>query len=146
MWRNWLCLSPLFFLLTCIYLAAVSLSRIFSALCRIFCCCARILVVVHRFWNTCAQLPHGMWDLGSLTRDWTHVPCIAKQILNHWTMREVPVWVSSNIYKKWNWGMITWLLLSLGVPFLLPWFTSVIAKGHGVQASWSTYYVPLSLC
>ena len=27
---------------------------------------------------------------GILTRDWTHSPCIARQILNHWTTREVP--------------------------------------------------------
>ena len=26
-----------------------------------------------------------MWDLSSLTRDWTHVPCIARWILHHWT-------------------------------------------------------------
>ena len=32
-----------------------------------------------------------MWDLSSLTRDQTHVPCIGRQILNHWTTREVPV-------------------------------------------------------
>ena len=31
-----------------------------------------------------------MWDLSSLTRDWTHVPWIGRQILNHWTTREVP--------------------------------------------------------
>ena len=37
-----------------------------------------------------AQLPHGMWDLSSLTRDRTHVPCIGRWILNHWTTREVP--------------------------------------------------------
>ena len=30
-----------------------------------------------------------MWDLSSLTRDRTRVPCIGKQILN-WTTREVP--------------------------------------------------------
>ena len=30
------------------------------------------------------------WDLSSLTRDQTYVPSIAKQILNHWTTREVP--------------------------------------------------------
>ena len=34
--------------------------------------------------------PHGMWDIGSQTRDGTHVPCIGKQILNHRTTREVP--------------------------------------------------------
>ena len=31
-----------------------------------------------------------MWDLSSPTRDWTHVPCIARWILYHWTNREVP--------------------------------------------------------
>ena len=31
-----------------------------------------------------------MWDLSSPTKDWTHVPCIAKWILNHWTTSEVP--------------------------------------------------------
>ena len=30
-----------------------------------------------------------MWDLNSLTRDQTCVPCIGRQILNHWTTREV---------------------------------------------------------
>jgi len=30
-----------------------------------------------------------MWDLSSQTRDWTHVPCIGRWILNHWTTREI---------------------------------------------------------
>ena len=30
-----------------------------------------------------------MWDLSSLTRDQTHVPCTRRQILNHWNTREV---------------------------------------------------------
>ena len=30
-------------------------------------------------------MPCGMWDLRSLTRDRTCVPCIGRQILNHWT-------------------------------------------------------------
>ena len=30
-----------------------------------------------------------MCDLSSLTRDWTHNPCIGRQILNYWTYREV---------------------------------------------------------
>ena len=37
-----------------------------------------------------AWLPHGMWDLSSLTRDQTRVPCIVRRILYHWTTREVP--------------------------------------------------------
>ena len=35
-----------------------------------------------------AQLLCDMWDPGSLTRDQTCVPCVARQI--HWTTREVP--------------------------------------------------------
>ena len=34
--------------------------------------------------------PRGTWDLTSLTRDQTGVPCIGRQSLNHWTSREVP--------------------------------------------------------
>ena len=30
--------------------------------------------------------------LCSLTRDWTRTPCIRKQSLNHWIIREVPDW------------------------------------------------------
>ena len=30
-----------------------------------------------------------MWDLSSLTRDQTCVPCVRRQILNQWTTREV---------------------------------------------------------
>ena len=30
--------------------------------------------------------PASMWGLSSLTRDWTHIPCIERQILNHWYM------------------------------------------------------------
>ena len=31
-----------------------------------------------------------MWDLNSLTRAQTCIPCIGRLILNHWTTREVP--------------------------------------------------------
>ena len=41
--------------------------------------------------GTRAQLPHGMWDPSSLTRDRTHIPCIARRTLYHWTTREVPL-------------------------------------------------------
>ena len=42
---------------------------------------------------------HSMWDLTSLTRDWTHIPCIASQIVNHWT-------VGSRVRHYWqNRGM-----------------------------------------
>ena len=39
----------------------------------------------------------------SQTRDWTHVPCISRQILNHWTTREAPahllLWSEKNFLK-----------------------------------------------
>ena len=41
--------------------------------------------------EACRLLPHNMWDLSLLTRDWTHIPCSERQVLNHWTTREVPV-------------------------------------------------------
>ena len=31
-----------------------------------------------------------MWDLSSLTRDQTHLPCFVRQCFNPWTAREVP--------------------------------------------------------
>ena len=45
-------------------------------------------VVVHRF--SCSAA------CGIPTTDWTHVPCIARWILKHWTTRDVPnIWFSS---------------------------------------------------
>ena len=35
-------------------------------------------------------LPLDMWDLCSLTQDWTRIPCIARWIVNHWTTKEAP--------------------------------------------------------
>ena len=40
--------------------------------------------------RSASRLFHGTWDLSSLTKGWTHVPCIARQILHHWTTRGVP--------------------------------------------------------
>ena len=34
--------------------------------------------------------PRGVGDLSSPTRDWTHIPCIRRKSLSHWTTREVP--------------------------------------------------------
>ena len=45
-----------------------------------------LLFYVLVFW------PRGMWDLSSLTRDWTRSRCIGRRSLNHWTAREVPHW------------------------------------------------------
>ena len=40
-----------------------------------------------------------VWDLSSLTRDRTHVPCIARQILNRWTTREGPSFAAGKVSR-----------------------------------------------
>ena len=80
----------------------------FVVACRLLLCSTLdSLVVVHMgsiccFWaaehvgfgscGTQAQLPQGIWNLRSPARDWTHTSYIARQVLNHWTTREVPWW------------------------------------------------------
>ena len=34
--------------------------------------------------------PRSLWELSSPTRDQTCIPCVGRQIPNHWTTREVP--------------------------------------------------------
>ena len=41
----------------------------------------------------------GMWDLSSPTRDGTRVPCVARQTLNLWTTREIPL---NNILHRFD--------------------------------------------
>ena len=40
-----------------------------------------------------------IWDLSSLTRDWTHIPLTVRWSLNRWNIRVVP---SSYFYFWWN--------------------------------------------
>ena len=54
-----------------------------------------------------------MWDLSSPTRDWTCVPCTARQILYHWTSREFP-WGSDACTSVGRWvggegSLVPWL-------------------------------------
>ena len=50
-----------------------------------------------------------MWDLSSLIRDQTCIPCIARQMLNYWTTREAPGRLSLR-----NWLLlILWLVQSI---------------------------------
>ena len=59
-----------------------------------------------------------LWHVGSpQTKDWTSVPCITRQILNHWTTRETSAsrlfWTfcfPNHIVWKWQW---CWKLKSL---------------------------------
>ena len=53
---------------------------------------ASSVVVVRRL------MPCSMWDLSSLTRDQTCLPCIGRQILYHWTTREVPVCFNNDYF------------------------------------------------
>ena len=65
--------------------------------------CCRTLVSLIASLVAAAQ---DMWDLSSSTRNWTLVPCIGRQILNHWLTREVP-------WKSWspkNWCFWTVVL------------------------------------
>ena len=46
------------------------------------------LVMAGGLWSTWALV--ALWHVeSSQTRDWTRVPCLGRQILNHWTTREV---------------------------------------------------------
>jgi len=43
-----------------------------------------LLLYVLSFW------PQGMWDLGSPVKVGTHITCIRRPSLNHWTARDIP--------------------------------------------------------
>ena len=57
-----------------------------------------------------------MWDLSSLTRDRTRVPCIGRRILNHWTTREIP-----NLHFN---KCLRWALVISGI-----WYPPSISRG-----------------
>ena len=50
--------------------------------------------------------PKGMWDLCSLTRDWTCNPCIGRWSLNHWRTGEVPSMILNETKLCLSLGMI----------------------------------------
>ena len=50
-------------------------------------CC--IMWGLSLWWTNSVVAAHGIWDLSSLTRDQTHILCIARWILNYWTARRV---------------------------------------------------------
>ena len=60
--------------------------RISAVSCVIFHCGTQALTS----WSVLAWFFQGIWNLSSLTRNWTYVLCIGRQILNHWTTRKVP--------------------------------------------------------
>ena len=49
--------------------------------------------------SSCSVWVHPLWHVGSSqTRDWSHIPCIGRQILNHWTTREIPPSIILEVY------------------------------------------------
>ena len=54
-----------------------------------FSCIAQNAMQSLQLWHK--LLPCSMWDLSSPTKDRTCVPCIGRQIFNHWTTREVSI-------------------------------------------------------
>ena len=58
-----------------------------------------------------AWVTHGMWDPHSPPRGWTPIPYTGKWILNHWTTREVPHWMSLNCSMKCICPALPWSLL-----------------------------------
>ena len=98
-----LMLTCSFFIFICVFFL-----RFFGALFSlhwIFCNITSVLCF--GFW------PQGMWDIRSLTRDWTCTPCIGRQSLNHWTSRKVPVWFwfCKNSYIPWICPGFSFMLL-----------------------------------
>ena len=54
-------------------------------------CCCSAWALEHMSSGLVAPRHVGIWDLSSLTRGQTCILCIARQILNLWTTREVPL-------------------------------------------------------
>ena len=64
-----------------------------------------------------------MWDLSSPFRDWTHVRCIGRQVLNHWTTMEVPAFFFYNsytsIFMAMSYGYILYINFLIHLEFIL---------------------------
>ena len=66
--------------------AQVSHCRARALECTGFSCCSSR---AQWLWHECLVAPKHVES--SRTRDWTHVPCIGRWILNHWTTRELQI-------------------------------------------------------
>ena len=60
--------------------------------------------------------PWGMWDLSSLTGDWTHTSCIGRWSLNQWTVRKVLLFFSRPRNSGQGCKMVAKETCALGVP------------------------------
>ena len=93
----------------------------------------------------------GLWDLSSLTRDQTHTLCIGRQSLNHWTSREVPLFVYTSLDSLGLHGYLDSCLSSIqetSEPVLLKYcFYPIIyiLSFPFVYVSWTFLFYPLYL-
>ena len=83
-----------------------------------------------------AQLPCGMKDLSSLARERTHVLFTARQILNHWTDRDVPILIFNR----------SRLIKRLQNLYNLPGITLLICGRSGLQEGYLQDTCPGPLC
>ena len=81
------------------------------------------VVVVCRFCSCCSRaLVATQHEGSSRTRNWTHVPCIGRQILNHWITREaLPQTVKCQALRSPAWTIRKFPGAS-DMPYLSPCF------------------------
>ena len=99
-----------------------------------------LLFYVLGFW------PWGMWDLSSLARDWTCIPCIGRWSLNHWTARKVPgaSWINIQftLFSLLIWWLISknWVRMSWHRLFSLDTHVSLLSLGSSVGQMWVLFF------
>ena len=70
--------------------------------CRCFSCCEALVTQVSVVWCKGLVVLHHVES--SWTRNRTHVPCTGRQILNHWTTREIPC-VNPSVNKCFHFSL-----------------------------------------
>ena len=80
-----------------------------------------------------------MWNLSAPTRDWAHIPCIARQIVNHWTTREVLpkefLYETMNMFK-WPLWQVKPLFSLGGLSYIFYVFFTSSSAPHSSTLAW----------
>ena len=130
----------------------------------LICSCLLILKIAVLFFFLAVQC--GIWDLSSPTRGQTHIPCIGRQILNHWTTREVPPMVlflmakklrmfplrwgaklrkpdiaCANIWRPTNWEKQRLFFSEFAIAKELAWVTWVLSMTQSQVQNWECFIV-----
>ena len=82
-----------------------------------------------------------MGDVSCLTRDQTHIPCIARQILNSWTTREV-LWV----VVLWVDEYVVGDMVSAVVKSVSVCFTNIFLKSLCLNTCFCEEVLVLNVC